>query len=157
MSVLTFRRPIPGRRVDVTVLQTATPFSNTVADQTLWQGDGGLACTGIYKLAQQVLIYLLTPVDSQPYTRSKGTQLIPAVFGGQLRTAVDVRRVFAVSRQQVLSEFFDAVPQTAYPDEQLADLQLLNVRIGGGELELDLQLTSRSGDSLVFIAPIGLN
>ena len=159
MDLLKFEPLLPGRNVDVLAFQTSEPFATRTTIQKVFEGNGGKACVGLQKLAQQVVLRLYTERGKKLYSNNDGTSFVTSIRTGHIRTSADAARAFAMAKDNLIGLFFD--DQFRYPtmplDEQLADLELLAINISGDVLSLTMQITSRAGVQDKFIFPITVN
>lgn len=156
MSILDFVPLVPGRKVDLLAFQTPTPFTMTRQQQTIFTPEGGAACLGWQKMAQQFMVRLYTRSGGKPYARNEGNQFVTEILAGAIRTTEDARRSFAFAKESVLDQFdADVEADSTIPlDEQLQTVELLGATVQGDVLTLSIRLTSRAGAQGQFIAPL---
>ena len=147
-----------GRTVDMLALQTlGNRFLDTdiAKSQTLVRtDDGGMLIAGIQKLAQRVLITLLTSVGSKIYDPAFGTQFIPDARAGNWRTIADVTQSFYSARLDVARQL--AAEQLASDplDEIYNGMTLTDVVLSSDMIRLSIDLTSLAGTTYTVLAPI---
>jgi hypothetical protein len=147
-----------GRTVDFLVFR-ANPALRRNGAQLLVQqvartGDGGAIVTGIEKLAQRVLLILLTQLGSKPYAPTEGTSFMIDAKRGAWRTPADVTSSFYaasldVKRQQQAIETSDDPD-----DERWGGIVLDGVTLADSTVAIRLTLTSQAGTAFTFITPI---
>ena len=140
--MLAFQGAVVGRNVEV-VQALTDPGS-----------PGGFVVTGVNKLAQRLLILLLTERGSLRYLPEVGTFLITDARLGLWRTLADVQQsahsaLLDVRRQLVLAESEDDPA-----DEKVDNIELLSATLQGDRASLHLQVSSLAGDTRAFIAPL---
>lgn len=156
MSVLDFIPPVPGRKIDVLALQTATPFTLSRVQYVMITADGGRGCYGMQKLAQKVFMRLFTAVGGKLYDRTQGVTFVNQLLAGRIRTTVDASAALVQARDTIESQFIvDVEADSTIPlDERLAELVILSTQIVGDELYVSLRITSAAGETGEFKTPI---
>lgn len=157
-SIFQLESPIEGLRSDLVFLHTDSPYVMTTASQELFV-DGGKMAAGAYKLLQQVVLALFTAIGGVPLYRSRGTELAASIARSGIQNEATMRTVFAISREQVLSEFADRQSRRGdlLPTERLTDLVLRSLRIEGDTLYLELELRTAANQILQIILPVSHN
>jgi hypothetical protein len=149
-----------GRTVDLLALRQAPPgATQDQLQQTqvlVSPGDTGYLIAGLGKLAQEVLMVLLTPKGSQQYWPQFGTQFMNDARNGLWRTPGDVMQSFYSARLDVSQQMQTSAFVNDPLDEQYKGMSLLNVTIGGDVVTLQIALTSQAGTTAVFLAPIAV-
>jgi len=117
-------------------------------------GDGGALTAGVQKLAQKILLVLLTRRGSRTYAPDEGTDFMTEAALGFWRTVADVEQAFYsarldVSRQCRASES-DADPE----DERWGSLDLDGVTLAGDRVTLRMTAVPLSGAAYTFLTPI---
>lgn len=116
--------------------------------------NGGALVAGVQKLAQKVLLVLLTEKGSKPYRLDDGTDFVTAARRGRWRTVADVEQSFYAARvdvrRQVQASETDADPD----DERYGSMELLGVTLATGKASIRVELRSRAGDTYTFLTPI---
>jgi hypothetical protein len=141
--------------VDVFFLR---PAENTVTgrvDQDALR-NGGEAISGVGKLAQQFVLRLFTPIGGQAYEPREGSQFMLDVTAGRIRTAEQARRSFAISREEIISQF--ARDQELWPqipdDERLAEIELVAASVVQDSVFLVVRIVSVAGQATAVTLPI---
>jgi hypothetical protein len=147
-----------GRQVDMFAFRGMFPAAlgseQLLAQELVQASDGGELVAGIEKMAQEILLILLTPVGSRIYAPTEGTTFMIDAAQGYWRTVADVSQSYytaslAVSRQ------YQALQTAADPlDEQWGSLTLLGVVLSGTAVSIQLQLISAAGTTYTFLTPI---
>jgi hypothetical protein len=139
---------------DVAAFQLPANFTMP-EDQALWALDGtGHAVTGILKLAQRVLLQLLTVRGSQPFSPNTGTSLLSAVRQGQVRNEIDAYMYFQYAVSELRTNLQADGQPTDPADERFADLAVTSLTFTPLQLSYSLKLTSASGDSRALTLPV---
>lgn len=147
-----------GRLVDVLAFRGVFPQLRG-RDQVLVQelarpGDGGMIVAGVEKLAQKVLLILLTEIGSRQYAPAEGTTFMLDARGGRWRTPADVSQSFYTARLDVSRQCRDSEATSDPLDERWGSLDLAGVTLAGDTVSLRLNLTSAAGSAYFFITPI---
>ncbi len=148
------------RRADLLAFRGIFP-SQTGREQLLAQqfvrpGDGGVLIAGIQKLAQKVLLILLTEIGSRVYAPTEGTAFMIDARRGFWRTPADVEQSFYSARLDVLRQCQASEDATDPDDERWSDLVLDGVTLAGDKVTIRMTLTSRAGRSYTFLTPISV-
>lgn len=145
-----------GRTSDLLALHGTFPDQGEqLVEHTLCPaGTGGFLCTGAQKLAQRVLLVLLTKKGSMRFDQEYGTVFMLLAESGAWRTVADVEQGFYGAKLDLMRQL-RAVELTTDPtDERISDLALLGVTIGPGFVKLTIQMVTLAGTSYKFIGPI---
>ena len=146
-----------GRVVDILAFQGPNSATVELAQTLAAPGSSGEICTGIQKLAQRVLITLLTKLNSQTYWPAEGTVLITAFENGQIQTESDMLSYFTLAEQQLEQQMLAAQTGSEPLDEQYKSLTLNTITIGPGILQFSVTLTSQAGTTATYIVPLGIS
>lgn len=154
-SVLQLDAPITGARSDLVFLHSPTPYAITTAEQALFP-EGGKMVSGAYKLMQQVVVALFTPIGGVSFQTTRGTNFAKAVLGSSVHSETALREVFAISKEQVLAEFqLRQTDVSQYPPEEvLTDLVLRSLVITGDVLELGIDLHTGADQIISITLPV---
>lgn len=126
-----------------------------VTDQRLWELDGtGRAVTGILKLAQRVLLDLLTVKGSKPFDTNAGTSLLNFVRQGRIRNEIDAHTYFQYAVGELQQNMQDEETTDDPPDERFASLSIISLTFTPLQLAYSLKLLSMSGDSRTLTLPV---
>lgn len=145
-----------GRTSDLLVMHGTFPDKGEqLVSQTLClPSTGGYLCTGAQKLAQRVLLVLLTKKGSMRFDPEYGTVFMILAESGAWRTVADVEQGFYGAKLDLMRQL-RAVETTSDPaDERISDLALLSVSIAPGMVKLTIQMITLAGNSYKFIGPI---
>ena len=151
-----------GRRVDLAAfrgLAAAAPGlagARPLAHQLVRPGDGGRLVAGVEKLAQRVLLVLLTRRGSRRYAPAEGTAFMADAASGRWRTVADVTASFYSARLDVVRQCRAAESADDPPDERLRGLDLEGVVLSGDKVTLRLRLTTEAGSGYTFLTPIAV-
>jgi len=115
---------------------------------------GSWSVTGVEKLAQRVVLELLTRRGSMPLLPSRGSSLLDAVAGGLVRTEVDVHQRFAFAAVEVERNLAADASPADPPDERLARLELARATVAPGRLTLDVRIETAAGTGIEVPAVI---
>lgn len=123
--------------------------------QQLWELDGaGRAVTGIVKLAQVVLLELLTVKGSMPFAQSRGTSLLMFVRQGSIRNEVDAHVYFQYAVGELLQNLAAEETADTPDDERAVSLEIDNVTFSFDRLVYNLTLTSVAGTTRQLSLPV---
>jgi hypothetical protein len=160
MSTLSSVAAYAGRTVDLLAFRptpaNATPEQLLQSQTLVGPTDGGLLIAGLGKLAQRVMMTLLTPLGSQLYSPALGTQFITDMLSGAWRTPADVMQSFYSARLDVAQQLQTTEFINDPLDEQYSGMTLMNVTFGSDTITLQIALTSQAGSTTVFLAPIAV-
>jgi hypothetical protein len=147
-----------GRQVDLAAFRGV--FAKTEArEQLLSQelagpSDGGAVVAGVFRLAQSVLITLMTKRGSKKNRPEGGTDFVTDGERGQWRTTADVQQSFYLARLDVKQQI-QAVESTSDPeDERYGDLELTGVILNGDRVTIRVYVQSLAGTDYTFLTPI---
>lgn len=144
-----------GRAVDVLAFDDAKLGGEALLTQALVKpGQSGALITGISKLAQRVLIELLTEKGSLYYDPARGTSLITAFRAGLIQTTQDLQSTFALAELDVRLNLGLEETTEDPDDERYASMELLSVSISQDTVSLSIKVNSLAGDSRVVIYPL---
>lgn len=147
-----------GRTADLLVFHGNFPDQGEqLVEQTLApESTGGFLCTGVQKLAQRVLLILLTKKGSMRFDPEYGTIFMLLAEAGGFRTVTDVEQAFYGAKLDLLRQL-KAVEEDDDPlDERIRDLILLGITLAPGSVSLRIQMTTQAGSTHQFIGPINV-
>ncbi len=146
------------RRADVLAFRGVFPQlrgrGQLLAQELVRPGDGGAIVAGIEKLAQKVLLILLTKTGSRQYAPAEGTAFMRDAQRGAWRTPADVSDSFYAARLDVSRQCRASEAADDPADERWAALDLDGVTLAGDKVTLRLSLTSAAGSTYSFLAPV---
>lgn len=148
------------RRADVLAFRGVFPqlaggrSGQVLAQELVRPGDGGALVAGIEKLAQKVLLILLTKTGSRKYAAAEGTAFMIDAARGWWRTPADVEQSFYAARLDVARQCRASEADADPPDERWGALDLSGVAVSAGAVTLRLTLTSAAGSAYTFLAPV---
>lgn len=125
---------------------------NSPVGLSLVQG-GGLVCTGLQKLIQTWLIEFLTRAGSVAKQPVRGTDFLASIQNGAAQSVADVQAAFSLAADHVRG-YLMGVQGHLPNDEQLDSAVLENVTVDYAGVSLTVRLTSKSGESRTFVAPV---
>ena len=127
-----------------------------LAQELVKPGDGGVLIAGIEKLAQKVLLILLTKVGSRQYSPTEGTAFMREAERGIWRSTADVESSFYSARLDIARQCQASESDDDPADERWAGLELLGVTFSPGFVGIRVYLTSQAGTSYTFITPVSV-
>jgi hypothetical protein len=118
----------------------------------------GETVTGEAKLAQRVIIELLTDKGSMPFAPTRGTNLVGRLRSGRVRTEHDLFVAFAaagidLARNLHSEESTSDLPSSRYDRSKLLALKLSPA---DGMAELLIEITSRAGTKVGLQLPVNV-
>ena len=149
-----------GRTVDL--LAFGPPAGGYIpgTDQLLAQSfvgagaGGGAVVTGVEKLAQRVLLTLLTRAGTLAFQPALGTTFLDDAQSGQWRTEADVELSFYAAKLDLVRQVQGMQTAADPPDEQLVTVDLDSATLAGTHVTLHLTLVTAAGTGRTFLAPI---
>ena len=154
-SVFTIEPPIAGAKSDLVFLHSDTPYVITTAEQSLFTGGSKMAA-GAYKLMQQTVLALFTAVGRVQFDSTRGTEMAAAILRSGIQNETGMRRVFAISRDQVLADFQSRQSNdtTIPPEEVLSDLRLMSLAIVGDSIFMSIELKTGAAQIIKITLPV---
>jgi hypothetical protein len=141
---------------DIAILfgvNTKQPATVGLTDPEHYPAGGLLG--GVAKLAQRVAWILLTEQGAIPYAPQVGTQLLTDAKNGFWRTTGDVWMSFASAKLDLLRQLRALEQPDDPPQERIADVELVGLKLTGNGWSLTLQLsTPAQRDALVWELPV---
>lgn len=133
------------------------PYSPSLpAEQSLAPGEtGGLPCEGAAKLAQRVLVVLLTRKGSMRYDPAFGTTFMSAASSGAFRTPADVRQAFYASRLDLTRQIKIVQAAGDPPSERLAFIDLTAISVTPGGVSVTIAVATEAGGVQSVAVPVG--
>lgn len=146
------------RRADMLAFRGVFPQlkgrNQLLAQELVRPGDGGALIAGVEKLAQKILIVLLTKLGSRKYLPTQGTRFMRDAAAGRWRTTADVSESFYGARLDVSRQCRDTEAAADPLDERWGSLDLDGVTLAGDTVTLRLSVTSAAGTAYTFMTPI---
>lgn len=146
------------RRADILAFRGVFPAvagsEQLLAQEMIKPGDGGALIAGVEKLAQRILLALLTKVGSRKYRPTDGTTFMIRAQRGLWRTTADVESSFYSARFDVRQQLQRDESSDDPADERWGSLELEGVILNGDTVSLRLAVTSAAGTGIKFIAPL---
>lgn len=146
------------RRADMLAFRGVFPQlkgrNQLLAQEFVRPGDGGALIAGIEKLAQKILIVLLTKLGSRKYRPLEGTRFMTDAAAGRWRTTADVTESFYGARLDVSRQCRDTEAADDPLDERWGSLDLDGVTLAGDKVTLRLAVVSAAGTEYTFMTPI---
>lgn len=135
---------------DVSFIQTAPDGSST---QDLVDARGGSLVSGAGRLAQRVILELLTEQGSVDYLPLRGTRFL-TILGRAAHTEADVLSAFAASRRTLKGNLQAEESPTDPPSERFAGCDVAQVVVVPGAVQLALAIRSRAGVTTGVTVPV---
>jgi hypothetical protein len=148
-----FKTVAGGRRVNAAFIDLPRPanYSNT---QSLTKLNGAYA-VGHVKLAQKVLLRLLSASGTYLYETDESSRFMDYFQAGRLRLVPDIRSVLQQTIGNVRRLIADEDLSSGDPlDEQLQDLRIVNISLSGTTADVSLSAITKAGTSFEFTWPI---
>ena len=146
-----------GRTIDVSAFTGQRPAGDTRLVAALAdEGQGGLAVTGVVKLAQRWLMEFMTIRGSIPALPERGCDFYGQLARGELRTDLDASQAFYLSADQAKTNLVREETVEDPDDESYADVTLLGATVVAGNLTLRVKIDSRAGSSRTAILPLAI-
>lgn len=149
-----------GRLADLFAFRGIFPSrigtSQLLAQQLARPGDSGMMIAGIEKLAQRVLVTLLTKLGSKLHDVTAGTSFITDAQRGLWRTPADVSQSFYSARLDLRRQIQAVETANDPDDERWGSLELAGVTVSNGNVTLRLALSSLAGTEYTFLTPIAV-
>lgn len=147
-----------GRKSDVLAFrpvgQSLVGREQLLVQEFVRPGDGGAITAGVQKLAQKVLLILLTKIGSRRYAPTEGTTFMIEAERGFWRTPADVSQAFYAARLDVSRQCQASEADTDPDDERWGSLDLDGVTLAGDRVSVRLTLVTRAGTAYAYITPI---
>jgi hypothetical protein len=118
--------------------------------------DRTMACSGLERLCQQVLLLLLTARGTKRFAPSYGTRFVSDGQRGAWRTTADVARSFAAAVLDVKRQLRAAELEDTPDDERVDEVTLERVSVDRDQVAIGISVTARSGATTSFVAPVRL-
>ncbi len=153
-----FKHLYAGREGDVGLifLDKGTSVSK-IQDVT---SSGGAFVVGIVKLAQQVLLRLLSATGTYVYEDREASIFASDFLNGRLSTVPDIRLSLTATINSIQALFDREVLESiangaSIPlDEQLSAIVIDSIKLNGTTADVSLVVVSRNNEEFKFIAPI---
>jgi len=145
-----------GRTADLLAFQGSFPHvREQLVQMTLVRsGEGGFLCTGVQKLAQRLLLVLLTKKGSMRYLPAFGTAFMIRAERGIWRTQSDVMMAFTAAKLDLVRQMREQESDDDPPDERLAMVNLIGIGLNADSVSLRISVTTQAGTNYQFIAPV---
>lgn len=145
------------RTVDVVAFTGKIPSGGIPQQMTLAaEGDGGQIHTGILKLSQRFMLLLLTPQGTIKYFPLLGTDFMPQLQQGLLRTSLDVYAAFSSAVADVQDQLLSEETEDDPDDERFESAELVQLHLTLDSASLTIQITSRAGTSRQVVMPLSV-
>lgn len=147
-----------GRTADLLAFQGSFPHvREQLVQMTLVRdGEGGFLCTGVQKLAQRLLMILLTKKGSLRYLPKVGTAFMIRAERGVWRTQADVMMAFTAAKLDLVRQMRAEEKDDDPPDERLAMVNLIGIGLQADRVSLRISLTTQAGTNYQFITPVSV-
>lgn len=121
------------------------------------EGEGGQIVTGILKLSQRFTILLLTPLGSIPSLPNLGTDFMPKLQQGLLRTPLDVYATFSSAVSDIRDQLRAAQLETDPDDEKFASASIEALQLTGDYARVTILINSVAGIGRKVIFPLAIS
>jgi len=149
------------RLVDVELLQTVQRPTQSVQPLQINITFGQRVVTGMQKLVQRYIVLLLTELEDVHFAPEQGTSFWTDMLRGAANNAGQVELAFAFANVDAISQLkleeasvstFGAIPD----DERVDRVQLLSFTVdqATGVLDLQIEITNKTGDAYVYVVPV---
>jgi hypothetical protein len=118
--------------------------------------EAGLICTGIQKLAQRVLLELLTATGSMKGLERRGCGLVIAMKTGRINTDVQAAQEFTLAALDATANLQGEETENDPSDERLHNINLLSVAFLMGHVSYHVEVISLAGSSRKVVLPISV-
>jgi hypothetical protein len=146
-----------GRTVDILAYQGATSSGKTLLTQSLVTEDSsGQITTGAQKLAQRMLLELLTETGTIPYLPDRGCEFMVEARQGVWRSPLDIQSAFSAAMTDVENNLKIEESANDPADERFESAELKAVTLTAGEASITIQVNSLAGRSREIILPLEL-
>jgi hypothetical protein len=149
---------IATRSVDLAAFTGQQPRGDTLLSQSLAEpAQGGMVVAGAAKLAQRILLRLLTPAGGMRYRPTEGSSLLVGLRHGRIRTPADAHAAFAFDAARI--ERTCAAEMTAADplDEILDQLTLESITLAPPNVVLRIKMTTKAGTNRPILLPVEVN
>lgn len=154
--LVSFKNTIPGRTIDAGFLYF-DPNQKVSAEQTLTK-DGGSAVAGTTKLAQKVLLRLLSATGTYMYEPLEKSLFATDILNGYLNSVSDIRTSLQAAITEISDAFFDDLDRNSDTpaDERLSAITIDNIQLSATIADITLTVYSEAGTNVTFTAPVKL-
>lgn len=152
MSV-TLSTDYTGRSVDLCLFPSLMSFA-TPADMELSSFPKVIA--GPSKAAQGFIILLFTRLGELPERPDVGTNFFSRMTLGSVRYPSDVHQAFLIEGSKAMDAWNDLSASRPL-DEQIKSVDLADLSFNQTGISLTVELTTKGGDSIVFLLPVKRN
>lgn len=143
-----------GRTYDVCAFHGLTARGESLLTHELADAGGGEICTGAAKLAQRVVLRLLTPRGSIRFSPREGCDFVTLARTGQLRTEAAASTAFRFAAGLIQSACAAEIVATTPPDEQLVRIDLLGIAFLADAISVTIEIVTAAGTTRPIILPI---
>lgn len=113
-----------------------------------------LAITGKLKASQNYIRALLSTSGERKEDTAFGTEIIPEFKTSNMSYPAQIEQTFAIYNVSVLKWLSDRYTDSVPVDEQISSTKLLNYSVSGGNILLNIQLTTSAGETVAFHLPV---
>lgn len=144
-----------GRTYDVCAFHGLVESGESLLSHELADEGGGEICTGAAKLAQRVVLRLLTRRGTVRFRPNEGSSFMTRLLGGMLRNEQAVAAAFRLAAGEIQAACTAEVTATTPDDERLVRIDLLGVEFRpGGEVAITFENITAAGPARPIILPI---
>jgi len=148
-------RDYAGRTVDLLAFDGAKASGEAkLIPALVLPKQSGALITGIQKLVQRFLLELLTERGSLEYQPTRGTFFLTRIRAGIVRTSQDLFSEFTIAEVELKNSLMLEESNTDPSDERYLEARLLSASLFGDQATLNIQVTSRAGESRTVIYPL---
>jgi len=148
-------RDYAGRTVDLLAFNGAKALGEAqLIPALVLPKQSGALIAGIQKLVQRFLLELLTERGSLEYQPARGTFFLTRIRAGIVRTSQDLFSEFSLAELELKNNLMLEELNTDPSDERYLKAQLLSASLFGDQATLNIQVTSRAGESRTVVYPL---
>lgn len=146
-----------GRTIDVLAFSGVKEHGEQRLTPELFaDGEAGLICTGIQKLAQRVLLELLTAKGSMKGLEHRGCGLVIAMQTGKINTDIQAAQQFTFAAMDATANLQREETDNDPADERIHNINLLSVAFLMGHVSYHVEVISLAGSSRKVILPVSV-
>lgn len=143
-----------GRVVDLMAFTGVKASGRVLLEQRMAApGEAGMICTGIQKLAQRVMVELLTRTGTLPYAPTRGTRLMTLLLQGTVNTQLDAIQAMNGALVELKTNLQGEETAADPDDERYDSTEVLSVTFAPGNVQYSLYVHSRAGTGRKIILP----
>ena len=141
-----------NRSVDILMLKVPSSGEGQVE---LKLDDPVKICTGVQKLSQRFIVFLLTGRRTVFNNLQQGTLVGDMLITGTVPARRFIRNYFMIAVKTVRNQIIEAQTSDTNPEETLKDATLASLTIGtDGRISCSIELST--GDGSIYIVPLSI-